>query len=65
MKWVEFVGNLPVDSDLCSKALSELNDDLIKKSVLLGNGLKPSAADVIVFAAIHSLVVFISRVFFI
>lgn len=61
MKWVEFTGNLPVDSELCSNALSELNDDLIKKSVLLGNGLKPSAADVIVFAAVHSLVIGFSK----
>lgn len=42
------------------KALTELNEELITKSVVLGNGLKPSAADVIVFSVIHSNVVCIS-----
>lgn len=47
-----------VDSQQCSSALRELNEDFVKKSVILGNGLKPSGLDVIVFAAIHSFVVF-------
>lgn len=50
---------LPVESESASKVLSELNEDLTKKSVLLANGLMPSAADIIVFAAVHPFVVFI------
>ncbi|KAL3524065.1 hypothetical protein ACH5RR_016899 [Cinchona calisaya] len=57
-KWVAFAESLlPVDSEGCLKFLSELNDDLTKKSVILGNGLKPSAADVVVFSAVHPFVI--------
>lgn len=60
MKWVEFASNFPVDSGTSLKALSELNEDLSKKSVILGKGFKISEADVVVFAAVHSSVVCIS-----
>lgn len=60
MKWIEFASNFPVDSGTSLKALSELNEDLSKKSVILGNGLKISEADIVVFAAVHSSVVYIS-----
>lgn len=53
MKWIGFAEGLLEKS----KALNELNEELITKSVLLGNGLTPSAADVIVFSAVHSAVV--------
>lgn len=60
MKWVEFASNFPVDSGTSFKALSELNEDLSNKSVILDNGFKISEADVVVFAAVHSSVVSIS-----
>uniref|UniRef100_A0A5B7B9B9 tRNA-binding domain-containing protein n=1 Tax=Davidia involucrata TaxID=16924 RepID=A0A5B7B9B9_DAVIN len=60
MKWIAFVENFPVDSEACLKALNKLNDELTEKSVLLGNGMKPSAADIVVFSAIHSSVIGLS-----
>ncbi|CDP13902.1 unnamed protein product [Coffea canephora] len=56
-KWVAFVESLPIESSPSVKVLSELNEDLTKKSVLLANGLKPTAADIIVFAAVHPFVI--------
>ncbi|PIN21755.1 tRNA-binding protein [Handroanthus impetiginosus] len=56
MKWIEFAENFFKNSNAPFKELNELNEDLITKSVLLGDGLKPSAADVIVFSAVHSSV---------
>lgn len=61
MKWVEFASNFPVDSGASLKALSELNEDLSKKSVVLGKGFKISEADVVVFAAVHSSVISLSN----
>ncbi|KAH0750804.1 hypothetical protein KY290_030036 [Solanum tuberosum] len=61
MKWVEFASNFPVDSGTSLKALSELNEDLSKKSVILGNGLKISEADIVIFAAVHSSVISLSN----
>ncbi|MCD9644484.1 hypothetical protein HAX54_032703 [Datura stramonium] len=60
MKWVEFASNFPVDSGTSFKALSELNEDLSKKSVL-ANGFKISEADIVVFAAVHSFVISLSN----
>nr|XP_023876551.1 aminoacyl tRNA synthase complex-interacting multifunctional protein 1 [Quercus suber]POE81055.1 putative methionine--trna ligase [Quercus suber] len=57
MKWITFAESFPLDSKSCSGVLSGLNDDLAQKSVLLGNGLKPSEADVIVFAVLHPLLI--------
>ncbi|PNX79106.1 putative methionine-tRNA ligase-like protein, partial [Trifolium pratense] len=54
LKWVAFAESLPVALDQCFENLKKLNDELSGKSVLVGNGLKPSEADVIVFSAIHS-----------
>lgn len=61
MKWVEFASNFPVDSGTSLKALSELNEDLSKKSVILGKGFKISEADIVVFAAVHSSVISLSN----
>ncbi|XP_009778770.1 uncharacterized protein LOC107759049 [Nicotiana tabacum] len=61
VKWVEFANNFPVDSGASFKALGELNEDLSKKSVILGNGLKISAADIIVFASVHASVISLSN----
>lgn len=52
--WVAFAETLPVSLEECFENLKRLNDELSGKSVLLGNGLKPSEADVIVFSVIHS-----------
>lgn len=57
LKWVEFAETLLVSLDECFEILKRLNDELSGKSVLLGNGLKPSEADVIVFSVIHSSLV--------
>ncbi|PHU13917.1 hypothetical protein BC332_15122 [Capsicum chinense] len=61
MKWVEFASNFPVDSGTSFKALSELNEDLSNKSVILDNGFKISEADIVVFAAVHSSVISFSN----
>ncbi|XP_050211098.1 uncharacterized protein LOC126661320 isoform X2 [Mercurialis annua] len=57
MKWIDFAGGFPVDSSACFEALIGLNQDLTQKTVFLGTGITPSAADVVVFAAIHSSVI--------
>lgn len=56
-KWITFADSFPVDSKACFEVLKQLNDELVQKSVLLGNGLKPSEADVIVFPILHPSVV--------
>ncbi|KAF8397108.1 hypothetical protein HHK36_016015 [Tetracentron sinense] len=56
MKWVAFADSFPVDSAACHCVLKGLNEDLIQRSVLLGDGLKPSEVDVVVFSALHSFV---------
>ncbi|XP_021758237.1 aminoacyl tRNA synthase complex-interacting multifunctional protein 1-like [Chenopodium quinoa] len=61
MKWIEFAENFPVDSAACIGAINGLNDELLLKSVLLGNGLKLSEADVIVYSVIHPCVVNMSK----
>ncbi|KAA3481271.1 aminoacyl tRNA synthase complex-interacting multifunctional protein 1 isoform X1 [Gossypium australe] len=60
MKWIAFADSFPGDSKACHGRLNELNTDLAKKSVLLGNGFTPSEADVIVFSVIHSSVIALS-----
>lgn len=60
-KWIAFANDFPTDPKASFGVLKELNEELITVSVLLGNGLKPSEADIIVFSAIHSSVVWISK----
>ncbi|MBA0841407.1 hypothetical protein Goarm_003898 [Gossypium armourianum] len=60
MKWIAFADSFPSDSKACHGGLNELNTDLAKKSVLLGNGFTPSEADVIVFSVIHSSMIALS-----
>ncbi|CAL5322817.1 unnamed protein product [Camellia sinensis] len=55
MKWIEFAENFSVDSEACL-SLNELNGCLASKSVLVGEGLTPSEADIIVFSALYSYV---------
>ncbi|KAL0341198.1 UNVERIFIED_CONTAM: hypothetical protein Sradi_4636600 [Sesamum radiatum] len=59
VKWIEFAESF-LSSNAAVKDLNELNEELITKSVLLGNGLKLSAADIIVFSAVHSYVIGLS-----
>ncbi|XP_059666845.1 uncharacterized protein LOC132312479 [Cornus florida] len=61
MKWIAHAEDFPVDTEACLRALNELNEDLAQKSVLLGGGMKPSEADVVVFSAIHSSVIGLSE----
>ncbi|EXB96539.1 putative methionine--tRNA ligase [Morus notabilis] len=56
-KWVAFVERFPTDPASCFEALKELNMELTTISVLKGDGVKPSDADVVVFAAVHSSVI--------
>nr|AFK39043.1 unknown [Lotus japonicus] len=60
LKWVAFAEAFPVALDASFENLKKLNDELSDKSVLLGNGLKPSEADVVVFSVIHSSLISIS-----
>lgn len=53
LKWVAFAEDFPAAPDASFENLKRLNDELSGKSVLLGNGLKPSEADVIVYSVIH------------
>lgn len=63
LKWVAFAEAFPVANDACFENLKRLNDELSGKSVLLGNGLRPSEADVIVYSVIHSSLVCIVTFF--
>lgn len=56
-KWISFAETYPVDSKACLKILDELNGDLMRKSVLVGGGLKTSEVDDIVYSVVHSSVI--------
>lgn len=56
-KWISFAESYPVDSKACFGALHVINEELAEKSVLMGDGLKPSEADVIVFSLLHPFVI--------
>ncbi|KAF8085692.1 hypothetical protein N665_0650s0005 [Sinapis alba] len=60
LKWLEYAEGVPANSKDCFVALEKLNVELAVKSVVLGNGLTPSAADVAVFSALHSSVLGLS-----
>ncbi|KAL1192434.1 Methionine--tRNA ligase, cytoplasmic [Cardamine amara subsp. amara] len=60
LKWLEFAEGFPASSKDSFAALEKLNVELASKSVLLGKGLTPSAADVVVFSALHSSVLGLS-----
>ncbi|RCV27900.1 hypothetical protein SETIT_5G362200v2 [Setaria italica] len=59
MKWVKFSSDFAGSDGKQHALLDNLNKDLSQKSVLLGDGLKPSVADIVVFAAVQA---FVSRV---
>ncbi|XP_042490327.1 aminoacyl tRNA synthase complex-interacting multifunctional protein 1 [Macadamia integrifolia] len=56
LKWVEFAGSFPTDAEACNEVLKGLNEELTQRSVLLGNGLKPTEVDIFVFSVLHSFV---------
>lgn len=56
-KWVTFAENFPSNPEACSKSLSQLNDYLSEKAVLVGGGSTPSEADIIVFSTVHPYVI--------
>ena len=60
LKWVAFAEAFPVALDACFENLKRLNDELSGKAVLLGNGLNPSEADVIVYSVVHSSLINLS-----
>lgn len=59
LKWIKYAEGFPSDPQACLGALKELNESLADRTVLLGNWFKISEADVSVFAAVHSSVVWI------
>ena len=61
-KWIAFAEKFPENSEAHLSAYNELNGCLASKSVLVGEGLTPSEADIIVFSAIYSYVVCIIHI---
>ncbi|GER46590.1 methionine--tRNA ligase [Striga asiatica] len=59
-KWIEFADSFLANPDSRSKALADLNEELVTKSVMMGNGLTISPADVIVFSAVHPYMIGLS-----
>uniref|UniRef100_A0A0E0JQD6 tRNA-binding domain-containing protein n=1 Tax=Oryza punctata TaxID=4537 RepID=A0A0E0JQD6_ORYPU len=56
LKWVEFSSNFVGKCGEQHALLGNLNQELSQKSVLLGNGFKPSVADIVVFATVQVFV---------
>nr|GEX86726.1 leucine--tRNA ligase, cytoplasmic-like [Tanacetum cinerariifolium] len=52
-KWVAFAENFLSDPEACSKCVTQLNEHLLEKVVLVGGGYTPSEADIIVFLTVH------------
>ncbi|KAG2601595.1 hypothetical protein PVAP13_5KG603100 [Panicum virgatum] len=60
MKWVKFSSDFAGSDGKQHALLDNLNQDLSQKSVLLGDGLKPSVADIVVFATVQAFVTRVS-----
>ncbi|RLN22000.1 tRNA-aminoacylation cofactor ARC1 [Panicum miliaceum] len=60
MKWVKFSSDFSGSDGKQHALLDNLNQDLSQKSVLLGDGLKPSVADIVVFATVQAFVTRVS-----
>lgn len=56
MKWVDFASYFLANSGSSLSKLEGLNEDLVKKSALLGDGFKTSEADVDVYSSLLSFV---------
>ncbi|KAM0950558.1 putative methionine--tRNA ligase [Dioscorea sansibarensis] len=61
MKWVKFASDFPCEANACRATLKQLNEDLNQRAVLLGDGLKPSEADIIIFSAVHSILIHLTN----
>lgn len=61
MQWIKFAGSFPVDPKEFFGALNSLNNELAHNSVLLGNGLRISEVDIVVFSIVHVSVLAISN----
>ncbi|XP_062207277.1 methionine--tRNA ligase, cytoplasmic-like [Phragmites australis] len=59
IQWVTFSGDFTGNDGKQHTLLANLNQDLSQKSVLLGDGFKPSVADIVVFATVQA---FMSRI---
>ncbi|KAG2592595.1 aminoacyl tRNA synthase complex-interacting multifunctional protein 1-like isoform X2 [Panicum virgatum] len=60
MKWVKFSSDFAGSDGKQQALLDNLNQDLSQKSVVLGDGLKPSVADIVVFATVQAFVTRVS-----
>ncbi|XP_074274453.1 uncharacterized protein LOC141598637 isoform X2 [Silene latifolia] len=61
MKWIAFADSFPLDSEASAGAINSLNDELVQRSVLVGNGFKLSEIDLIVYLAIHPCMIAMSK----
>lgn len=57
MKWVKFANDFSCNDKTRESILKGFNEELATRSVLIGNGLSTSEADIIVYSALHSFVV--------
>jgi hypothetical protein len=57
LKWVKFASDFADNDGKQHTMVANLNQDLSQKSVLLGDGLKPSVPDIVVFAAVQAVMV--------
>lgn len=61
LKWVKFASSFPAEAEAFRATLERFNEDLTERSVLLGDGLTPSEADVMVFSVLHFCVTHLSN----
>ncbi|XP_050385576.1 LOW QUALITY PROTEIN: tRNA-aminoacylation cofactor arc1-like [Argentina anserina] len=57
LQWIKYAEGFPTDPQACIGAQKELNEALLDRSVLLGNGFTPSEADACVIVAVHASVI--------
>ncbi|KMZ62156.1 hypothetical protein ZOSMA_48G00770 [Zostera marina] len=61
MKWVKFANDFSCNDKTRESILKGFNEELATRSVLIGNGLSTSEADIIVYSALHSFVSCLSK----
>ncbi|ERN04169.1 probable methionine--tRNA ligase isoform X2 [Amborella trichopoda] len=59
-KWIEFGCRFLDETQSRHKMLKDYNEEMAQRSVILGDGLKPSDVDVVVFCALHSYMIGLS-----
>jgi aminoacyl tRNA synthase complex-interacting multifunctional protein 1 len=57
LKWVKFASGFAGNDGKRHTLVANLNQDLSQKSVILGDGFKPSVADIAVFATVQAFMV--------